>query len=56
VLGSPERELTEQDFPSSTVLRVISRVRCPVLCLPVESTPSAAEVRHEGTTLDGARV
>jgi nucleotide-binding universal stress UspA family protein len=56
VLGSPERELTEQDFPSSTVLRVISRVRCPVLCLPVESTPSAAEVRHEGATLDGARV
>jgi nucleotide-binding universal stress UspA family protein len=56
VLGSPEQELTEQDFPSSTVLRVISRVRCPVLCLPVESTPSAAEVRHEGTTLDGARV
>ena len=56
VLGSPERELTEQDFPSSTVLRVISRVRCPVLCLPVESTLSAAEVRHEGATLDGARV
>jgi nucleotide-binding universal stress UspA family protein len=56
VLGSPERELTEQDFPSSTVLRVISRVLCPVLCLPVESTPSAAEVRHEGATLDGARV
>jgi nucleotide-binding universal stress UspA family protein len=56
VLGSPERELTDQDFRSSTVLRVISRVRCPVLCLPVESTPSAAEVRHEGATLDGITV
>lgn len=35
VLGSPERELAEQDFPSSTVLQVISKVQCPVLCLPV---------------------
>lgn len=36
VLGSPERELAEQDFHSSTVLQVISRVHCPVLCLPVQ--------------------
>jgi nucleotide-binding universal stress UspA family protein len=42
VLGSPERELAEQDFPSSTVLQVISRVHCPVLCLPVQAQPSAA--------------
>jgi nucleotide-binding universal stress UspA family protein len=42
VLGSPERELAEQDFHSSTVLQVISRVHCPVLCLPVQTQPSAA--------------
>ncbi len=41
VLGSPERELSEQDFHSSTVLQVISRVHCPVLCLPVQTQPSA---------------
>ncbi len=34
VLGSPQEELSEEDFPSSTVLRVISRVPCPVLCVP----------------------
>ena len=41
VLGSPTRVLTEEDFPSSTVLQVISKVRCPVLCLPVQPDPSA---------------
>jgi nucleotide-binding universal stress UspA family protein len=41
VLGSPERELVEQDFHSSTVLQVISRVHCPVLCLPGQTQPSA---------------
>jgi nucleotide-binding universal stress UspA family protein len=41
VLGSPERELAEQDFPSSTILQVISRVHCPVLCLPVQLQSSA---------------
>ena len=41
VLGSPTRLLTEEDFPSSTVLQVISKVRCPVLCLPVQPDPSA---------------
>ena len=34
VLGSPENELAEEDFHSSTVLQVISRVTCPVLCVP----------------------
>lgn len=34
VLGSPENELAEEDFQSSTVLRVISSVTCPVLCVP----------------------
>ena len=41
VLGSPERELAEQDFQSSTVLQVISKVHCPVLCLPVQTQSSA---------------
>ena len=35
VLGSPENELTEEEFQSSTVLQVISHVTCPVLCMPV---------------------
>lgn len=47
VLGSPERELEEQDFHSSTVLQVISRVHCPVLCLPVQTQPPAAAPRSD---------
>ena len=57
VLGSPERELAEQDFQSSTILQVISRVHCPVLCLPVQTQASAAAgsefalgERREGVT------
>lgn len=34
VLGSPDHELNEEDFATSTVLDVISRVHCPVLCVP----------------------
>lgn len=34
ILGSPTDELTEEDFCSSTVLQVVSRARCPVLCVP----------------------
>ena len=37
VLGSLENELAEEDF---AVLQVISKVKCPVLCLPfVKNTP-----------------
>jgi Universal stress protein family len=43
VLGSPERELSEQDFQSSTVLQVISRVHCPVLCLAVQASAAATQ-------------
>jgi nucleotide-binding universal stress UspA family protein len=43
VLGSPDRELAEQDFQSSTVLQVISRVHCPVLCLPVQASTAAPQ-------------
>jgi nucleotide-binding universal stress UspA family protein len=38
VLGSPAEELSEEDFPSSTVLQVISKVPCPVLCVPAVTT------------------
>ena len=34
VLGAPIEELQERDFASSTVLKVISAVRCPVICVP----------------------
>jgi nucleotide-binding universal stress UspA family protein len=37
VLGSPENELAEEDFDSSTVLQVISQVECPVLCVPANN-------------------
>ena len=51
VLGSPTRELAEEDFHSSTVLQVISKVRCPVLCLPVQSDPSAAKLSPEAAMM-----
>lgn len=34
VLGSPVNELAEADLYTSTVLQVISKVSCPVLCVP----------------------
>jgi nucleotide-binding universal stress UspA family protein len=34
VLGSPIDELTDEDFCSSTVLQVVSKVGCPVMCVP----------------------
>lgn len=40
VLGSPENDLTADNFQSSTVLQVVSSVSCPVLCVP--STEQAA--------------
>jgi nucleotide-binding universal stress UspA family protein len=51
VLGSPERELAEKDFHSSTVLQTISRVHCPVLCLPVQTDASTAQVCYEGANV-----
>lgn len=51
LLGSPVRQLAEQDFPSSTVLQVISRVHCPVLCLPVQADASTAEGRSQEAIL-----
>jgi nucleotide-binding universal stress UspA family protein len=56
VLGSPENELTEEDFHKSTVLQVISKVMCPVLCLPVINDPTSAELTHEVETVGGVRM
>ncbi|GGG91774.1 universal stress protein [Silvibacterium dinghuense] len=33
VLGAPDNELSEEDYPSSTILNVIAHVPCPVLCV-----------------------
>lgn len=46
VLGAPADELTEEDFHSSTVLQVISKVRCPVLLVPAAQV-SSAEITQE---------
>jgi len=47
VLGSPENELAEEDFATSTVLQVISKVKCPVLCLPFVKKEHAAGLTYE---------
>lgn len=47
VLGSPENELSAEDFLTSTVLQVISHVCCPVLCVPSSGNPAAAEFIQE---------
>jgi nucleotide-binding universal stress UspA family protein len=56
VLGSPTRVLAEEDFHSSTVLQVVSRVRCPVLCLPVQPDPSAAKLSPEAAGVSSVTV
>jgi nucleotide-binding universal stress UspA family protein len=53
VLGSPENELAEEDFATSTVLQVISKVKCPVLCLPLVKNARPAELRYEVATFAG---
>jgi nucleotide-binding universal stress UspA family protein len=50
VLGSPENELAEENFATSTVLQVISKVTCPVLCLPFAYSDRPAELNHEAAT------
>jgi nucleotide-binding universal stress UspA family protein len=47
ILGSPSNELEEEDFPTSTVLQVISNVSCPVLCVPAARRISAANIVKE---------
>jgi nucleotide-binding universal stress UspA family protein len=51
VLGSPENELAEENFATSTVLQVISKVKCPVLCLPFAHNAQPGELNHDAETL-----
>ena len=53
VLGSPENELAEEDFATSTVLQVISKVKCPVLCLPFVKNARPAGLTNEVVTSGG---
>jgi nucleotide-binding universal stress UspA family protein len=50
VLGSPLNELKEDAMQTSTVLQVISNVRCPVLCVPSGQNPMAAAAVAEEIT------
>jgi nucleotide-binding universal stress UspA family protein len=50
VLGSPENELAEEDFATSTVLQVISKVKCPVLCLPFAKKERPVGLSYEVVT------
>jgi nucleotide-binding universal stress UspA family protein len=45
VLGSPINELSEDDLHTSTVLQVISKVACPVLCVPCLRSAAPAEAQ-----------
>ena len=56
VLGSPESELSEEDLHTSTVLQVISRVQCPVLCLPFVPNSSNGGLKHEAGLVSGFSV
>jgi nucleotide-binding universal stress UspA family protein len=56
VLGSPENELTEEDFGTSTVLQVISKVKCPVLCLPFVQNAIPSKPIHHAVTVSGVFV
>jgi nucleotide-binding universal stress UspA family protein len=47
VLGSPDKELSDEDLPTSTVLRVISRVTCPVLCVPAVHKTQLIEITEQ---------
>jgi nucleotide-binding universal stress UspA family protein len=55
VLGSPENELAEEDFRTSTVLQVIAQVKCPVLCLPFVASASPAELSYDVVSAAGSR-
>jgi nucleotide-binding universal stress UspA family protein len=47
VLGSPLNELKNEGSQTSTVLQVISNVRCPVLCVPSVQNPAVPEIVEE---------
>jgi len=47
VLGSPPQELSDEELHASTVLRTISGVDCPVLCVPSTTEAAAAAKPRE---------
>lgn len=47
VLGAPQDELTPEHFYGSTVLDVISKAPCPVLCVPASGHVAALDVPEE---------
>jgi nucleotide-binding universal stress UspA family protein len=47
VLGSPLNELEDKDFQTSTVLEVISNLKCAVLCVPAMQTAPEPEIAKE---------
>jgi nucleotide-binding universal stress UspA family protein len=47
VLGSPANVLADEDLATSTVLHVISKVNCPVLCVPMTSDMSSLTLIRE---------
>jgi nucleotide-binding universal stress UspA family protein len=51
VLGAPEGELAEEDLYTSTVLQVIAKIGCPVLCLTLPA--SSAELKTEVALTSG---
>jgi nucleotide-binding universal stress UspA family protein len=53
VLGSPVNELAEEDLHTSTVLQVISKVACPVLCVPfsMSTAPAEAQLTREAAAV-----
>jgi len=51
VLGSPVDELAEEDLHTSTVLQVISKVACPVLCVPFMKELAAKDLQQEAASV-----
>ena len=47
VLGSPIDERDDEEFETSTVMKMISNVSCPVLCVPSARDASVADVVNE---------
>jgi nucleotide-binding universal stress UspA family protein len=52
VLGSPTNRLTNLDLQTSNVVRVISKVNCPIFCVPCQSVPEAT-AQTKGAALVG---
>jgi nucleotide-binding universal stress UspA family protein len=50
VLGSPRSSLSEQELEGSTILGVIAKARCPVLCLPLAYQPISWKAESEQVT------